>query len=40
MSEGFGIDHAIEAVLIGDEDSFLHKRNYYSLVENSAVASK
>ncbi|MEO8041744.1 MAG: DUF4352 domain-containing protein [Acidobacteriota bacterium] len=31
IREGYGIDHAIEAVLVGDEDSILHKRNYFSL---------
>ncbi len=31
IKEGYGIDLVIESVLIGDEDSFLHKRNYFSL---------
>lgn len=31
ISEGYGIDHAIEAVLIDDEDSIMHKRNYFQL---------
>ena len=31
IREGYGIDHAIEAVLVDDEDSLLHKRNYFSL---------
>lgn len=35
IREGYGIDHAIEAVLVGDEDSILHKRTYFKL-ENSA----
>lgn len=35
IREGYGIDHAIEAVLIDDEDSVLHKRNYFSVLEQS-----
>lgn len=31
IREGYGIDHLIEAVLIGDEDSIFHKRNYFAL---------
>jgi hypothetical protein len=31
IREGYGIDHLIEAFLIGDEDSILHKRNYFNL---------
>lgn len=31
IREGYGIDHLIEAVLVGDEDSILHKRNYFKL---------
>lgn len=31
IREGFGIDHVIEAVLIDDEDSILHKRNFFNL---------
>jgi len=31
IREGYGIDHVIEAVLIGDEDSLFHKRNYFAL---------
>ncbi|HUR98313.1 MAG TPA: hypothetical protein VMZ26_09650 [Pyrinomonadaceae bacterium] len=40
LREGYGIDHAIEAVLVDDEDSIFHKRNYFSLpqsVQTSAV---
>jgi hypothetical protein len=37
MREGYGIDHAIEAVLIGDEDSFLHSRNYFALTDSSEM---
>lgn len=39
MREGYGIDHAIEAVLIDDEDSILHKRNYFKLQEQNDTAS-
>jgi hypothetical protein len=39
MREGYGIDHAIEAVLIGDEDSILHKRVYFGLQEQVNTAS-
>ncbi|HYJ91778.1 MAG TPA: DUF4352 domain-containing protein [Pyrinomonadaceae bacterium] len=38
MREGYGIDHVIEAVLIDDEDSIFHKRNYFALSEPPAVA--
>ncbi len=31
IREGYAIDVAIEAILIGDEDSFLHKRTYLGL---------
>ena len=31
IREGYGIDHAIEYVLIGDEDSIFHKRSYFKL---------
>ncbi len=40
ISEGYGIDKAIEAVLIGDEDSFLHKRNYFNLETSEKLAVK
>jgi hypothetical protein len=39
ISEGYGIDRVIEAVLIDDEDSIFHKRNYFAL-EEAALASK
>jgi len=39
LREGYGIDHLIEAVLIGDEDSIFHKRNYSTLSEPGAVAT-
>lgn len=31
ITEGYGIDKLIEAFLVGDEDSFLHKRTYFRL---------
>ncbi len=31
VREGYGIDHVIEAVLIGDEDSLFHKRIRFNL---------
>jgi hypothetical protein len=31
IRDGYGIDTCIEAVLIGDEDSVFHKRNYFTL---------
>ncbi len=39
VREGYGIDHAIEAILVGDEDSFLHKRLYFKLEEQPQTAS-
>jgi hypothetical protein len=39
MREGYGIDHAIEAVVIDDEDSILHKRKYFKLQEQNDTAS-
>lgn len=38
IREGYGVDHAIETVLIGDEDSVLHKRNYFKLEQQSQIA--
>ncbi len=38
IREGYGVDHAIEAVLVGDEDSILHKRNYFKLDMSSQFA--
>jgi hypothetical protein len=38
IREGYGVDHAIEAVLIGDEDSVLHKRNYFTLEQQLQTA--
>jgi hypothetical protein len=31
VAEGIGVERVIEAVLIGDEDSILHRRNYFRL---------
>jgi hypothetical protein len=31
IREGYGIDHVIEAVLVDDEDSIFHRRNYFDL---------
>ena len=38
IREGYGIDHFIEAFLIGDEDSLLHKRIYFQLPGQSQMA--
>lgn len=38
MTEGYGIDKIIEAVLVDDEDSILHKRNYFKLQEQNVMA--
>jgi hypothetical protein len=38
LREGYGIDAAIESVLIDDEDSILHKRDYFGLTGDSNVA--
>jgi hypothetical protein len=34
-----GVDRAIEGLLIGDEDSFLHKRTYHALTAGSATVA-
>lgn len=39
IREGYGIDHAIEAVLIGDEDSIFHKRSLFKLEEQNQTAA-
>jgi hypothetical protein len=39
IREGWGIDHAIEAVLVDDEDSIFHKRNYFKLENESQTAA-
>ena len=38
LRDGYGIDHVIEAVLIDDEDSIFHKRNYFNISEQQNVA--
>ncbi len=38
ITEGYGIDKYIEAVLIDDEDSILHKKNYFELKEQNTTA--
>jgi hypothetical protein len=38
LKDGYGIDNYIEAVLVGDEDSFFHKRQLFSL-ENTATTA-
>jgi hypothetical protein len=39
IREGYGIDHVIEAVLVDDEDSLLHKRAYFKLDSPSETAA-
>lgn len=39
IREGYGVDHLIEAVLIGDEDSIEHKRNYFKLETAAQIAN-
>ncbi|MGI8786850.1 MAG: DUF4352 domain-containing protein [Pyrinomonadaceae bacterium] len=39
VTEGYGIDHAIEAILIGDEDSIGHRRNYFNLEQQTQTSS-
>ncbi|MEO8574593.1 MAG: hypothetical protein ABI481_11535 [Pyrinomonadaceae bacterium] len=34
IREGYGIDHVIEALLVDDEDSILHKRSYLLLTRS------
>lgn len=38
LREGLGIDHAIETVLVDDEDSILHKRQLFKLAEQTLAA--
>jgi hypothetical protein len=40
IREGYRIDQAIEAVLVDDEDSLFHKRNYFKLQEQNATTSQ
>lgn len=39
IREGYGIDHVIETVLVDDEDSILHGRNYFVLTESAQTAA-
>lgn len=39
LKDGYGIDNAIEAFLVGDEDSLWHKRNYFGLSEQNQTVS-
>lgn len=39
IREGYGVDRIIETVLVGDEDSFLHKRNLFKLEEQTVTAA-
>ncbi|MEP6904419.1 MAG: DUF4352 domain-containing protein [Actinomycetota bacterium] len=39
LKDGYGIDNYIEAVLVGDEDSFWHKRNYFKLEQQIQTVS-
>lgn len=39
IAEGYGIDSAIEAVLIDDEDSILHARTVFALTPRAQAAS-
>jgi hypothetical protein len=38
IREGYGIDRWIEAVLIGDEDSIFHARQYFALSDGARTA--
>lgn len=38
IREGYGLDRAIESVLVGDEDSLFHKRIRFSLEQSQANA--
>lgn len=39
ISEGYGIDKVIEAVLVDDEDSILHRRVYFELAGQTVASS-
>lgn len=39
IREGNALDHAIEAIVIGDEDSIGHKRNYFNLENQTQTAN-
>jgi len=40
IAEGYGIDSVLEAVLIGDEDSILHARTFFTLPKAAETASR
>ena len=37
ITEGYGVDKYIEAILVGDDDSILHKQRYFSLEQKTAA---
>ena len=39
IREGYGVDHVIEALLVDDEDSILHKRAYFKLEAPAETAA-
>lgn len=39
ITEGYGIDNVIEAVLVDDEDSILHKRAFFKIAEENMASS-
>jgi hypothetical protein len=39
LKDGYGIDNYIEAILVGDEDSFWHKRQFFKLEEQTQTVS-
>ncbi|MEQ1607167.1 MAG: hypothetical protein ABL999_20075 [Pyrinomonadaceae bacterium] len=38
ITEGYGVDKYVEAVLVDDEDSILHKKNYFQITEQKETA--
>ena len=40
VTEGYGVDKYIEAMLIGDDDSILHKQTYFKLTQQNVTASQ
>ena len=38
ITEGYGIDKYIEAILVGDEDSVFHKHTYFKISEQNETA--
>jgi hypothetical protein len=39
LKDGYGIDNYIEAILVGDEDSLWHKRQFFGLTEQTQTVS-